>query len=128
MQCLTQIMTNRISLVLYDPAQARRLRVAIALAIGAINISVFIVWIPARLQISHEWMVINNIWDRIEKVLFLFIDLFLNAYFMWLVKMKLVASGLTQYRVVYRCNLVMVCFSISTDVRAPMHVPSHSQR
>ncbi|KAK0623866.1 hypothetical protein B0T14DRAFT_565183 [Immersiella caudata] len=116
MQCLTQIMTNRISLVLYDPAKARRLRVAVALAIGVINVSVFIVWIPARLQISHEWMVINNIWDRIEKVLFLFIDLFLNAYFMWLVKITLIANGLTQYRVVYRCNLIMVCFSISTDI------------
>ncbi|KAK5652829.1 hypothetical protein OQA88_9495 [Cercophora sp. LCS_1] len=116
LQCLTQIMTNRISLVLYDPDKARRLRVGVALAIGAINISVFIVWIPARLQISHEWIVINNVWDRIEKVFFLFIDLFLNVYFMWLVKIKLIASGLTQYKVVYRCNLAMVCLSISADI------------
>lgn len=31
----------------------------------------------------------------------MFIDLFLNAYFMWLVKTKLIGCELTQYRAVY---------------------------
>jgi len=55
-QCLTQILANRISLILYNPDKARRIRLATALAIGIINISVFVTWIPARLQISETWL------------------------------------------------------------------------
>jgi len=91
----------------------------VALVIGIINISVFIIWIPARLQISETWIRANNIWDRIEKCIFLFIDLILNAYFMWLVKIKLVANGMARYKRVYRFNGVLVCLSIALDVSCP---------
>ncbi|KAK1755485.1 hypothetical protein QBC47DRAFT_445581 [Echria macrotheca] len=114
-QCLTQILANRISLVLYDHEKARKIKLGVAIAIGLINISVFIVWIPARLQISEKWIFANNIWDRAEKCIFLVIDLSLNAYFMWLIKIKLIANGLTRYRLVYRFNLGMVCLSITID-------------
>ncbi|KAK3339559.1 hypothetical protein B0H65DRAFT_432770 [Neurospora tetraspora] len=55
-QCLMQILTNRISLILYNPEKARKLKLYIFLAIGVINVSVFIVWIPARLQLSEKWI------------------------------------------------------------------------
>ncbi|KAK3324096.1 hypothetical protein B0T19DRAFT_402353 [Cercophora scortea] len=115
-QCLMQIMTNRISLVMYNPDRARALRIAVGIAIGMVNVSVFCIWIPARLQISPRWIQINNVWDRVEKSIFLLIDASLNWYFMWLIKSKLVANGLTKYRLVYRFNLLMVCLSISLDV------------
>jgi hypothetical protein len=112
-----QILANRLSLILYNPEKARRLKVGLLIAVGIINVSVFIIWVPARLQISQTWIRINNIWDRVEKGLFAVVDLALNSYFMHLVKSKLVASGLKQYNLVYKCNLVMVTLSISLDVR-----------
>ncbi|KAK0743444.1 hypothetical protein B0T18DRAFT_468744 [Schizothecium vesticola] len=115
-QCLTQIMVNRISLLLYKPAEIRRLKISVAVIIAIINVTVFIVWIPARLQISTLWIRANAVWDRIEKCLFLLVDLALNVKFMWLIKSQLIAQGLTQYKRVYRFNLLMVGVSISLDV------------
>ncbi|KAK4189412.1 hypothetical protein QBC35DRAFT_461956 [Podospora australis] len=114
--CLTQILANRISLILFDPDYARRLKIGVGIAIGLIIISVCCIWIPARLQISETWERINSIWDRIEKGLFLIIDAGLNIYFMWLVRTKLLANGLTKYKVIYHFNWAMVCMSISLDV------------
>jgi hypothetical protein len=111
-----QILANRLSLIMYNPAKERRLRLGLLLAIGLINVSVFCVWAPARLQISQTYIRANNIWDRVEKAIFAVIDLSLNTYFMWLLKSKLVASGLTQYNRVYKYNVVMVVVSISLDV------------
>lgn len=115
-QCLMQILTNRISLILYNPDKARKLKIYVFLAIAVINVSVFIVWIPARLQLSEKWIIVNAVWDRFEKVLFIVVDGGLNYYFMWLIKSKLVANGLTKYRLVYRFNLFMVFISLSLDV------------
>ncbi|KAJ4289407.1 hypothetical protein N0V88_006887 [Collariella sp. IMI 366227] len=101
---------------MYNPEKERRLKVGLFIAIGLINVSVFCIWVPARLQISETFIRANNIWDRMEKAIFAVIDLCLNAYFMHLVKSKLVAHGLTQYMLVYKFNLVMVTISISLDV------------
>lgn len=111
-----QIMTNRIGLIMYNPDRARKLKWAVGIAIGIINISVFCIWVPARLQISKSYINANHIWDRAEKCIFLVIDGFLNGYFMYLIKSKLVANGLTKYKLVFRFNLVMVIFSLSLDV------------
>lgn len=116
-QCLIQILANRISLILYNPVKERRLKIGLAIAIGIINVSVFCIWVPARLQISETYIRANTIWDRAEKCIFTTIDAGLNAYFMWLVKKKLVANGLTQYNLIFRFNVVMVFISISLDVR-----------
>lgn len=118
-QCLTQIMANRISLLLYEPSEIRRLKLSVAAIIGVINVTVFIIWIPARLQISPTWIRANNVWDRMEKCVFLIVDLVLNVKFMRLVKSQLIAQGLTQYTRVYRFNLLMVGVSIALDVRVP---------
>lgn len=115
-QCLMQIIANRISLILYNPDRARKLKWAVGIAIGIINISVFCIWIPARLQISKTYIRANHIWDRAEKCIFLLVDGFLNIYFMYLIKTKLVANGLVKYKLVYRFNLVMVILSLSLDV------------
>lgn len=118
-QCLTQIMANRISLLLYTPSEIRRLKLSVAAIIGVINVTVFIIWIPARLQISPTWIRANEVWDRTEKCVFLLVDVALNVKFMRLVKSQLIAQGLTQYTRVYRFNLLMVGVSIALDVRVP---------
>ncbi|KAK4031490.1 hypothetical protein C8A01DRAFT_21290 [Parachaetomium inaequale] len=115
-QCLMQILANRLSLILYNPDKERLLKAGLFIAIGIINVGEFCIWIPARLQISETFIRINNVWDRAQKVILAIIDLSLNWYFMWLVKSKLVANGLTQYNLVYKCNLAMVTVSISLDL------------
>lgn len=87
------------------------------MGLGLVNISVFCIWIPARLQISQNWIHINNIWDRIEKVIFCLIDAGLNLYFIYLVRSKLIANGLTKYHRLFRFNLFMIACSVALDVR-----------
>ncbi|KAF5010189.1 hypothetical protein FDECE_3630 [Fusarium decemcellulare] len=114
--CIMQIIINRISLLAISPTTVRRLKWGAFAILAAINISVFCIWIPARLQISQTYIHINNIWDRIEKGLFAAIDLALNFYFVYLVRSSLISYGLTKYVVLYRFNLVMVVISISMDI------------
>ncbi|RSL44844.1 hypothetical protein CEP54_014524 [Fusarium duplospermum] len=63
----------------------------------AVNISVFCIWVPARLQISEKYIHLNEIWDRCEKVIFAIMDAALNFYFIYVVKQRLVANGLQNY-------------------------------
>lgn len=116
MQCIMHIIINRIALIMYDARKVRRLKLAATLLIGVINITVFIIWIPARLQISERWVWINNIWDRIEKGIFAIFDLGLNLYFIYLVRSELTVHGLTKYRYLYLFNVGMIFISISLDV------------
>jgi len=68
------------------------------------------------MQISESIIFINEIWDRIEKVIFLFVDAGLNLYFIYLVRVKLIANGLTKYTVLFKFNLLMVAMSLPLDV------------
>lgn len=117
MQCIMHIIINRIALIIYDAKSVRRLKIMATLFIGVINISVFIIWIPARLQISDHWVYLNNTWDRIEKGIFALFDLGLNLYFIYLVRSQLITHGLTKYRYLFWFNIVMIFVSISLDVR-----------
>lgn len=53
-QLLPQIIVNRICFILQDKRKGRRLIILTATVITTINISVFCIWIPARLQISKR--------------------------------------------------------------------------
>jgi hypothetical protein len=114
--CIMQIIVNRIALLHVSPTIVRRLKWGIFAILAVINVSVFCIWIPARLQINETYIEINTIWDRIEKAIFAAIDLALNFYFLYLVRSSLISYGLTKYVVLYRFNLVMVVISISMDV------------
>lgn len=116
-----QIIINRIALLVRDQHRIRRLKWIVALLLGLINISVFCIWIPARLQISKRIIFINEVWDRIEKVLFLFIDAGLSLYFIHMVRAKLLANGLTKYTVLFRFTLFMVAISLALDVSISIH-------
>jgi len=116
MQCLMQILANRLCLIMYSPARQWWLRVSLLVAIGIINVSFFVIAIPGRLHVNDTFIRANHVWNPIERSLLAAIDLCLNGYFMWLVKSKLVACGLTHYNLVYKYNLVMVSFSMSLDI------------
>ncbi|OBR14437.1 hypothetical protein CH63R_03163 [Colletotrichum higginsianum IMI 349063] len=115
-QCLMQIIINRIAILMPIPAHATRLKWGVFAVLLAVNISVFCIWIPARLQISKTYIHINEIWDRIEKGIFLIVDAGLNLTFIYLVKSRLIASGLTKYTALFRFNLAMIAISMSLDI------------
>lgn len=84
--------------------------------ITAINISVYTIWVPARLQISPRYIWINEWWDRCEKGLYLIIDAGLNIYFIRVVQRNLIEGGLEKYRSLVQFNKFIICFSLSMDV------------
>lgn len=90
--------------------------VTTAVFVTAINISVFSIWIPARLQISRKYHTINEYWDRIEKGLYLMVDAALNWYFLKTVKANLISNGLTKYNKLVRFNQRIVMVSLLMDV------------
>lgn len=117
-QFLLQIILNRLGLLMVVPGQATKLKWLVFGIILAINISVFIIWMPARLQINDTWVHLNEIWDRCEKVIFALVDGALNGYFIYLVRSRLIENGLTKYTPLYRMNLVLIFVSLSLDVSA----------
>ncbi|KAF3032747.1 hypothetical protein E8E11_003197 [Didymella keratinophila] len=125
-QLLLQIIINRIRVIVPDRKHSRQIMIATAVFVTGINISVFNIWIPARLQISHQYHVINEYWDRIEKFLYLIVDAALNWYFLKTVKANLISNGLTKYNRLVRFNQRIVVVSLLMDVMiiAAMSIPN----
>ncbi|KAG9083799.1 hypothetical protein FRC06_004364 [Ceratobasidium sp. 370] len=84
--------------------------------ITGINISVYCIWVPAKLQISTRYHEINVVWDRIEKCLYLITDGILNWMFVDIIKKRLVSMGLKKYDKLVRFNQKIILFSLSMDV------------
>ncbi|KAL7269727.1 hypothetical protein RUND412_007594 [Rhizina undulata] len=116
LQLLMQIIINRVSIVMSDKRKATRIKYCTALLVSCVNITVFCIWIPAKLQVSERYIAINDVWDRCEKVIILIIDAALNWYFMKVVKARLVSQGLTKYDALVRFNVRIVMVSLAMDV------------
>ena len=95
--------------------KAMRLKIGVAILITLINISVYNIWIPARLQISPRYEEINIIWDRCEKVIYLLVDAALNWYFIQIVRERLVRRGMVKYDPLVKFNMAIIGFSLSMD-------------
>ncbi|KAM0277243.1 hypothetical protein ACHAQH_005964 [Verticillium albo-atrum] len=115
-QCLMQILVNRVSLIMFNPTNAFRLKIAVLASITILNVGVMVIWVPAQLEINKTFHTANEVWHRIEKSLFLVVDAALNFYFIYLVRSALIQPGLTKYKSIYRFNLAMVAISISLDI------------
>lgn len=72
---------------------------------------------PASLQINETFIAVNNVWDRLEKAIICVMDTGLNLYFIYLVRSRLIANGLTKYDLLFNFNLAMIFVSVSLDVR-----------
>lgn len=141
LQFLLQIIANRIVLIL-PGGRGRHIKLLTFGAVFLINISVYVVWLPARLQLSHKsvkppvyvlfealqttkmcqigrWMHFNEVYDRIEKTLYLLVDSMLNGYFIFMVRKHLVTYGLRKYNRLWKFNLRMIAISLSMDVSHP---------
>ncbi|OAL54555.1 hypothetical protein IQ07DRAFT_272625 [Pyrenochaeta sp. DS3sAY3a] len=125
-QLLLQIIINRIRVIVPDRRRSKMIMIATATFVTAINISVYCIWIPARLQINHTYHIVNEVWDRIEKALYLIIDAMLNWYFLKTVKANLIHNGLTKYNSLVRFNQRIVVLSLLMDVMiiAAMSIPN----
>ncbi|KAM0217634.1 hypothetical protein ACHAQI_001683 [Fusarium lateritium] len=115
-QCLIQIIINRVSLLMVVRSNGTKLKWICFLILLVINISVFCIWVPARLQISDTYIHLNEIWDRCEKVIFAIMDAILNFYFIYIVKKRLVANGLQKYTRLYQMNMALCACSIALDI------------
>lgn len=60
---------------------------------------------------------VNNVWDKITKVLIALNDAALNWYFIVQVKKRLVANGLQKYNALARFNTQIILISVGMDVR-----------
>ncbi|GME27147.1 hypothetical protein GTA08_BOTSDO10248 [Neofusicoccum parvum] len=125
-QLLLQIIINRVRVISMNKAKARNIMIVTAAIVTAINISVFNIWIPARLQISERYIHINEIWDRVEKVIYLVMDAALNGYFIKTVRKNLVANGLQKYSSLLNFNVRIIFISLLMDVMiiAAMSIPN----
>ncbi|KAF2442576.1 hypothetical protein P171DRAFT_417854 [Karstenula rhodostoma CBS 690.94] len=125
-QLLLQIIINRIRLIVPDRHRSRMIMIVTAALVTGINVSVFSIWIPARLQINPTYILVNEIWDRIEKVVYLAIDAALNWYFLKVVKANLINNGLQKYNKLLRFNQNIIILSLLMDVMiiAAMSIPN----
>jgi hypothetical protein len=119
MHCQAQILVDRVSLLLFDHARARRLKLLVFAIVFILTTSVVIIWTPARMEISDGWTNANNIWDRGEKICFLFFDVGINLFFMHRVRSALIENGLTKYKKLYWFNLSIITLSILLDASIP---------
>ncbi|KAJ7150540.1 hypothetical protein C8R43DRAFT_1067986 [Mycena crocata] len=115
-QLLLQIIVNRICILLRNDRERNLLKYGTAGLILIINISVYNIWIPAKLQINQQYHDINIWWDRIEKCLYLVVDAALNWFFIRSVKRRLVDHGLKKYDRLVRFNTQIVGVSLAMDV------------
>jgi hypothetical protein len=114
-----QIIINRIALIAEHRSTVAKLKWGTVIVITAINIAVFIIWIPSHTipPVSQTFVNINMIWDKISKVLILLVDAGLNWYFLRTVKIRLVKQhGLTKYQPLVGFNAKLMVLSIAMDV------------
>ncbi|KAI4728686.1 hypothetical protein E4T49_03517 [Aureobasidium sp. EXF-10728] len=118
-QFLMQIIINRISIISERKATAQRLKIGTAVVISCINAAVFCIFIPSHLSPppSMIFVHINKYWDRCSKILIMLVDAFLNWYFIYVVKARLVKQhGLRKYKplVAYytRLGIISVCMDL----------------
>ncbi|KAL7929530.1 hypothetical protein V8C35DRAFT_331610 [Trichoderma chlorosporum] len=117
-QLLMQIIVNRIAIIAENRTTVFRLKWGTAAIITCINIAVFCIWIPAHTAppVSHLYVRINEVWDRISKILILFVDAGLNYYFLRTVKRRLVVQhGLNKYAPLVSFNAKLMVVSILMD-------------
>ncbi|KAB8233954.1 hypothetical protein ETB97_003281 [Aspergillus alliaceus] len=117
-QCLMQIIINRIYVVVDKKVKARRVKWVTACLITAINIAVFCIWIPAHMDppVNHTYVLINRYWDPMSKVLICVVDACLNVWFLRVVRVRLIReTGLKKYGPLVRFNVRMMIVSVLMD-------------
>lgn len=115
-QLLSQIIANRVALIMVSRQKSLQLRWGLFIAIGLVNIAVGCIWTPAHLETASDFQKnLNVIFENVEKSFFLVVDLGLNLYFLYLVRYRLIADGLDKYWTLYKFNIGFVAISTTMD-------------
>lgn len=115
-QLLSQIVANRVSLIMVERRRATQLKWGLFAAIACVNIAVACIWIPAQLPGATSFQIkLNYTFEYAEKTIFLVVDLGLNLLFLYLVRFELIANGLSKYWRLYNFNAGIVVLSTSMD-------------
>ncbi|THX48284.1 hypothetical protein D6D06_09189 [Aureobasidium pullulans] len=128
-QFLMQIIINRISIISERKATSQKLKIATAVIISCINAAVFCIFIPSHLTPppSMVFVHINKYWDRCSKILIMLVDAFLNWYFIYVVKARLVKyHGLRKYKplVAYYTRLGIISVAMDLMLIGLMSLPN----
>ncbi|RYP91166.1 hypothetical protein DL770_002728 [Monosporascus sp. CRB-9-2] len=116
-QLLPQIIANRISLIMTNKRTAKKLKWGLVIAIGCINIAVCYIWTTAQMPSATPYQImVNHMFEKAEKSFFLVLDLGLNLYFLYLVRFRLIADGLSKYWRLFNFNAGIVVVSTSMDI------------
>ena len=116
-QLLSQIIANRVALIMVEKRRAAMLRWGLFIAIGLVNIPVCVIWTTAMLPGATPFHHVLNFWfEKAEKTFFLVIDLSLNLFFLYLVRSRLISDGLSKYWKLYHFNAGIVMLSTSMDI------------
>lgn len=116
-QLLSQIIANRVGLIMTSRRKAQQLKYVLAVVITLVNISVFCIWVPAHMPGASQARInLNNAWERTEKSFFLILDLGLNLFFLYLVRSRLISGGLTKYWRLYNFNVGLAVVSTCMDI------------
>ncbi|RSL95309.1 hypothetical protein CEP52_012136 [Fusarium oligoseptatum] len=116
-QLLPQIIANRVSLIMTNKRRAKHLKWSLVVSIGLINIAVCYIWTVAHMKGATPAQVHHNvIFEKVEKIFFLIIDLGLNMYFLYLVRYRLIEDGLSKYWRLFNFNAGMVGISTTMDI------------
>ncbi|KIK69921.1 hypothetical protein GYMLUDRAFT_150530, partial [Collybiopsis luxurians FD-317 M1] len=115
-QCLLQIIANRLSILFINPRHRMYLKLTVAGIVTVVSVSTaFICEVFFGFATSRT----NRWWDRFEKSIYLrkFVtDLLLNGLFIHTVKKRLIDHGLSKYDKVVKLNVYMIVVSISLDI------------
>ncbi|KAJ3481149.1 hypothetical protein NLG97_g7895 [Lecanicillium saksenae] len=115
-QILTQIIANRVSLIMVSRKRAKWMRLGLFILVLGVNVGVFIIWIPAWLENSkprHKRL--NDIFEKVEKIFFLLFYFGLNLFFIYLVRFRLIAGGLPKYWALFKVNAVLIVLATAMD-------------
>ncbi|KAG7284420.1 hypothetical protein NEMBOFW57_010793 [Staphylotrichum longicolle] len=110
-QCLMQIIINRVYIVAEDRDFVDKVKWATAIIISTIIVVVGCIWLPA-----HRFVEANRIWDPISKALICAVDASLNIWFLVIVRRIVNFYGLTKYKVLIRFNARLVVVSVTLDM------------
>ncbi|CAD0044642.1 unnamed protein product [Aureobasidium pullulans] len=130
-QLLMQIIINRIAVIAERRPTATKLKIVTAVLISCINIAVFCIFIPSHLMppVNQTYVHINRYWDRLSKVLIMLVDAFLNWYFVYVVRARLVKyHGLRKYKplVAYYTRLGLVSVAMDVMLIGLMSLRNHT--
>ncbi|KAH0292379.1 hypothetical protein M436DRAFT_61018 [Aureobasidium namibiae CBS 147.97] len=130
-QLLMQIIINRIAVIAERRPTATKLKIATAVIISCINIAVFCIFIPSHMMppVNQTFVHINRYWDRLSKVLIMLVDAFLNWYFVFTVRARLVKyHGLRKYKplVSYYTRLGLVSVAMDLMLIGLMSLRNHT--